>query len=264
LAAWRFPGGLTIRFSQDAPPARGLSDALRALRVAGIEVKSGPGEVAVSPGLPELPEEPGLTMDPLLCLYPAAMARLRGGRVELSGSWPGDDPEAQGALDLLAACGLPPDTANGLAAVESSVWTGAATLEPATHRLVPLACVLAAAAPGGAEVVPPPGYEYSGEASRVLHRTGKECEVEGATLRMTPGFSQEPPMQVTAPTAEWALALGVLSLVRPGIALDNPGAASSLWPGFWSFFNRLPAPEGGIFARKPEPEQPKRRRIRIR
>jgi hypothetical protein len=60
--------------------------------------------------------------------------------------------------------------------------------------------------------------------------------------------------------------LALISFVRPGIALDNPGGLAALWPRFWALFNSLPVARDIAPAPK-EPEKhdakPKNRRVRI-
>ena len=74
------------------------------------------------------------------------------------------------------------------------------------------------------------------------------------------------PQAVHIPDAGYALAVAALSLAKAPQALANPGAASTLWPGFFNIFNRFPTLTDSLFARKekPDDEPARNRRIKIR
>ncbi|EPR44430.1 5-enolpyruvylshikimate-3-phosphate synthase-like protein [Desulfovibrio sp. X2] len=271
LFAWRFEHGLRLRFFPNSPAARGVAEAAPVLARCGIEVRLAPDEIQVSPGTPRVPERPDLPADPVLSTLLLSLARFRKGKVVLIGSADADSPMAAEALGLLEAAGAKLDLAGGRMVCADGPWPETPVFAPRERALLPLALCLASAAPKGARVLLPEGGSDEGvaaeEARTLLETLGKDFVLLGETggeMDVKPGFTE--PRPVYAPDAACALAMGALSLAHAPLALENPGVAAGLWPGFWNLYNRLPAISGSLFARKEKPdEQPKqRRRIIVR
>jgi len=271
LFAWRFEKGLRLSFAPGSPASRGVIEAAPVLAMCGLNVRLSADSAEVRAGKPAIPETPDLPADPFIAALLLSMARFRGGVVRLSGRPDMDSPLAADALALLEAAGAETALRGDAMEARASDWPDAPVFSPRTPDLVPLALCLAAAAGRGARVVLPRdgGEAMIDEARDFLDSLGKDyaasTRTDGAeTLDVRPGFGEI--RAVHAPDAAYALCLGALSLAKSPLALENPGAAVTLWPGFWNMFNRLPALSGSLFARKEKPDDaPKpHRRIRLR
>jgi 5-enolpyruvylshikimate-3-phosphate synthase len=93
---------------------------------------------------------------------------------------------------------------------------------------------------------------------------GDEPGDDGLTITSGPQMPWEGVW--TAPDAWTTMGLALVSFIRPGIALDNPGGLAALWPRFWALFNSLPIARDLAPAPK-EPEKhdtkPRNRRVRV-
>lgn len=272
LFAWRFEKGLRLTFTPGSPASRGVIEAAPVLALCGLSVRLAPDSAEVRAGQPVIPAEPTLPADPFISALFLSMARFRGGAVRLQGLPDMDSPLAADALALLEAAGTEVVITGNSMQARASNWPAAPVFAPRSPDSLPLALCLAAAAARGARVeLPQVGVDgiWNDEARDFLDSLGKNCEAltleDGReALNVAPGFGEVRP--VYAPDAAYALAMGALSLSKSPLALENPGIAATLWPGFWNMFNRLPAMSGSLFARKEIPDDvpTPRRRIKVR
>jgi 3-phosphoshikimate 1-carboxyvinyltransferase len=137
-------------------------------------------------------------------------------------------------------------------------------------RYLPLALALALKA-GGARVALPGDAASRVWAVDLMDRLGAGMDLgdEQASdqeLVITSGPTAAWDGVWTSPDAWCTLGLALMSFIRPGIALDNPGGLAALWPRFWGLYNSLPAARDMAPAPK-EPEKhvakPKNRRVRV-
>ncbi len=263
LFGWRFEAGLSMTFAPESAAARGVVEAAPVLAQCGVEVRLEPGRATVRPDTPKVPARPQLPADPVLGSLLLALPRFRAGETTLIGMPDADSPLAASAFKLLEAAGLTIEVKGGRLATRDAPWPESPVFAPDYGGLVPLAAALAAAAPRGARLELPAGRDGD-EARQVLTACGKSFTDLGEALDIEPGFGD--PQAVHVPDAGYALAVAALSLSKAPQALANPGAASTLWPGFFNIFNRFPTLTDSLFARKekPDDEPARNRRIKIR
>ncbi|OIN99592.1 MAG: hypothetical protein AUJ49_10950 [Desulfovibrionaceae bacterium CG1_02_65_16] len=273
LAAWSYPEGLRLALSSDpraaAAQAAALDEAVAVLTLCQVKALRRGEEYAISAGKPKLPKVPALPMDPALCAYLLALPAMAGGAARLSGRLA--LPEA--VLTDFKNLGLAPEIDSGAATCASATLNaGQYLVMGRTGKFLPLALALAVKA-GGARVALPAGGE--GTAARawaldLLDRLGASYddaeEIPRDVLVITSGTAAAWDGVWTAPDAWGTLGLALLSFIRPGIALDNPGGLAALWPRFWALYNSLPVARDLPPAPK-EPEKhdtkPKNRRVRV-
>ncbi len=266
LTGWSLPRGLTLRFTPGPELESALAEVQDVLAACGLTVRRRPGAFAVAPGTPRLPLAPELPPDPVLCAYLAALPAFAGGRVRLSGAWPAQNPLGPGLERELAALGLSTALENGALVSAKGAPDGQPSVD-FRHRpeTFPLALMLALASERPCRVAAPAGAEHLAPAAEMLERLGARFELEGGAMVLTPGrLSWDG--SCPAPGPFWLLALALAAWLKPGIAVDNPGDLTALWPRFWNLYNALPtgrvsdAPRG----EKARHEPAKPRRIRVR
>ncbi|HWR04288.1 MAG TPA: hypothetical protein VN419_09735, partial [Humidesulfovibrio sp.] len=273
ISAWSYPEGLRIGLSTDARAAEAqaaaLDEAVSVLNLCQVKALRKGDEYVIPAAAPKLPKAPALPMDPALAAYVLAVPAMAGGFARLSG-------ELTLAAPVLAdfkALGLAPAFEGGAAICRSAPLNAGQSLGMGRDpRYVALAIALALKA-GGATVALPSGL--AGTACRawamdLLDRLGAAFsstdEPGDDTLVITSGPQSVWENVWTAPDAWCSMGLALISFIRPGIALDNPGGLAALWPRFWALFNSLPIARDPAPAPK-EPEKhdakPKNRRVRV-
>ncbi|EMG36329.1 chorismate mutase [Desulfocurvibacter africanus PCS] len=267
-AAWTYPEGLSLQYDADSPVADALADAALVLTMCGIPFTASPGSFSVPHAEPNVPVAPELPMDRLISASVLAMPRFINGRARLVGPWPAALPMFQQAQRLLGSVGLDLAIDDTAASVTVRPWPERLCLTAPDMTLAPLALVLAAAAPGGANLDCGSDDIFLSQAIEFLEACGKPHSVEGSLIRMDHGFDREHTIRIwSAPSVEFALAAALLAFVRPGIRLANPGVLTAHWPSFWNLYNRLGTPVRSLLPQhkepEHEPEQKPRRRIRI-
>ncbi|MDR3641269.1 MAG: hypothetical protein P4L39_08095 [Humidesulfovibrio sp.] len=273
LAAWSYPDGLRLALSSD-PRAAGaqaaaLDEAVAVLNLCQVKAERRGEEYVVPSGTPKLHKVPSLPMDPALSAYVLALPALAGGFARLSGKL--TLPEA--VLADFKALGLEPGFEGGAAICRNAPLNPGQSLAMGrTPKFLPLALALAVKA-GNARVALPAGAEAPASrawAMDLLDRLGAGYEDTEESSReelvVTSGPSRAWEGVWTTPDPWCTLGLALLSFIRPGISLDNPGGLAALWPRFWALFNALPVVRDAAPAPK-EPEKhdtkPKNRRIRV-
>ncbi len=262
LSAWVLPPvGWSSRFAPDGAVQAALADtAAVLLSASGVRVQLAPGQCFVPPAAPKVPQAPELPLDPVLCAYLAALPALAGGRVRLAGS--GD---------------LPPAVAGGFADLGLSVRRegealvsekGAPSGTPEVlfgrrPEYFPLALVLALASNRPCRVAGPDDPRVFGQGVDLLERLSARFEVVEGFLAVSPGeLAWGESWNAPGP---WSiLGLSLAAYLRPGIAVDNPGELTAVWPKFWAFYNALPSGRPAAPQRKDQAEHGKERKRRIR
>lgn len=273
VAAWSYPEGLRIALCREpraaAAQAEALDEAVAVLALCQVKARREGDEFVIPAAAPRLPKSPDLPLDPALCAYALAVPAMAGGLARLSGRLA---LPAQVLADF-AALGLAPSFEGGAALCRGAALKPGQSLGMGRDpRFLPLALALALKA-GGGRVALPAGAE--GSAARVwimdlLDRLGARFVAEdgpdGDGMELTGGPTAPWEGVWTAPDAWAALGAALISFVRPGVALDNPGVLADLWPKFWALFNSLPVARDLPPAPK-EPEKhdpkPKNRRVRV-
>lgn len=257
LAAWSFPGGLTISGLTAQARAR-VAEAVDVLTACGIKAELSKDSVTVSDGVPAIEERPMLPLSVRLSSMLLALPLLSGGTINVSGSWP---KSATGTLvlDQLKSLGLRIDQAtDNIIATMDGELPETATLTLAEHpELQPLALALALKL-NSATLTGEPDPTFM----ELLDRMGVAYEAGENGLEIKSGgrswdgtwFSPDP---------VWSMGAALAAYSVPGIKLENHGEVTATWPEFWNFYNSLPT---GKMKPKPvrEKQDDKRRRIKIR
>ncbi|WP_338668530.1 chorismate mutase [Pseudodesulfovibrio methanolicus] len=257
LAAWSFPGGLTVKGLTSEARER-VAEAVTVLQACGIEAKLGKDSVSVPDGVPAIEAQPQLPLSVRLNAMLLALPALSGGRINLEGTWPRNE-QADRVLEQLRALGLRIDVAteNVVAVMEGELPESADIPLGASPDLMPLALALALKV-GDAKLA---GADND-VAVELLDRMGASYEIDGDVIHIKPG---KPQWDGTwfSPEPVWSMGCALAAYAVPGIVLENHGEVTATWPEFWNFYNSLPTGK-----MKPKPEREKkddtRRRIKIR
>ncbi|MUM76685.1 chorismate mutase [Pseudodesulfovibrio sp. F-1] len=256
LAAWTYPGGLTIRGL--GPEARErVAEAVDVLAVCGIQASLSGDTVTVNDGVPVMEEVPTIPLSVSLCGLLLALPIMTGGSINIQGTWPSSE-RGRRVLDELSRLGLRIDTAtdNLIATKVADMPRGAAIALGSDPDLLPLA--LALALKGEDAVL----KNADDTVMELLDRMGAAYEQTDDGLALKPGGrTWEGTWYSPAPT--WSMGCALAAYAVPGIVLENHGEVTSTWPEFWNFYNSLPT---GKMKPKPatEKKDDTRRRIKIR
>ncbi|WFS62500.1 chorismate mutase [Pseudodesulfovibrio thermohalotolerans] len=257
LAAWSYPGGLTIKGLTSEARDR-VAEAVSVLDACGIKAKLGKDSVTVSDGVPSIDPKPQLPLSVPLNAMLLALPLLCGGRINVEGAWPAGE-QAERVLEQLKALGLRIDkaTENVVASMEGELPEAPAITLGASSDFMPMALALALKA-GHARL----SGANNDVAIELLDRMGASYEIDGDVIELKSG---NPRWDGTwfSPDPIWSMGCALASFAVPGIVLENHGEVTATWPEFWNFYNSLPTGK-----MKPKPEREKkddtRRRIKIR
>ncbi len=257
LAAWSYPGGLTIKgLGQDARER--VAEAVEVLTACGIKAVLSKDSVTVSDGVPVIETEPELPLSVTLCGLLLGLPVMAGGSINIQGAWPSND-KADRIVKELTSLGLHIDVAteNIIATKVSDVPAGAAITLGHNAELQPLALALALKV-GDATLE----GEAGDTTTELLDRMGAAYEETDNGLVLMPG---DKTWEGTwfSPSPIWSMGCALAAYAVPGIILENHGEVTSTWPEFWNFYNSLPS---GKMKPKPvmEKKDDTRRRIKIR
>jgi 5-enolpyruvylshikimate-3-phosphate synthase/chorismate mutase len=257
LAAWSFPGGLTVKGLTSEARGR-VAEAVDVLEACSIKATLGKDSVSVSDGVPAIDPQPRLPLSVRLNAMLLALPLLSGGRINVEGAWPKSE-QADRVLEQLRALGLRIDAAteNVVASMEGDLPESADIPLGASPDLMPLSLALALKV-GDARL----SGADNDVAVELLDRMGASYEIDGDVIHLKPGT---PRWDGTwfSPDPVWSMGCALAAYAVPGIVLENHGEVTATWPEFWNFYNSLPTGK-----MKPKPEREKkddtRRRIKIR
>lgn len=269
-AAPFYPQGLHLSWPNDSPPGQDFLQILHLLRAFQVPVAESHCEAYIPPVAPILPTQPEIALDENLCALLLAWSRVSRQPMRILGAWPKDILARDSYLDLLGACGLKITQDTRSISATPHKWPSTPVLDVrAIPQALPLAVVLALSAPGEAVVLVE--HELCGQdiVEDLLHFTGRACSSDYerhlfSKRSRSPGTNTLP---LEAPDAFWGMAMALLSFVRPGLSLANPGELTTLWPRFWQIFHTV------LSVPRPKPEsqpteiiddQPGKQRRRVR
>lgn len=222
-----------------------LSRVFRVLTAWGGRFRQQEQGWMITGGPLSIPERPSLPLDPVFCGYLLAMAFVSRGKAAIQGEFPLDLPESGPVLELFEKLGLE-------VTVEATGIKGKFSREEAISLsidtrgnpwLLPLALAQALSRQGEAELVVFPGEDLD-FALVLLDSLGAAYSLSEDRLLIQNGLDLHNCPQVKMSTLHpwWSMALAVMALKRPGLAVKNPGELTRLWPQFWSLFKGLPDP----------------------
>ncbi|MCJ2165507.1 MULTISPECIES: chorismate mutase [unclassified Pseudodesulfovibrio] len=258
LAAWSFPGGLTIQgLTSDARDR--VAEAVEVLTACGITAKLEKDSVTVSDGVPTMDHNPRLPLSVRLNSLLMALPILSGGSINIEGSWPKND-QADRVLAQLKALGLRVDVAteNVFATMEGELPESADITLGNSPDFMPLALALALKI-GNARI----SGADNDVAVELLDRLGASYELADDVIELKAGTFQWDGTWFS-PDPIWSMGCALAAYSVPGgIVLENHGEVTATWPEFWNFYNSLPT---GVMKPKPvrEIKDDSRKRIKIR
>jgi len=260
LAAWSYPEGLRLVLSSEPIAAAGqalaLDEAVETLNLCQVSARRQGNEYIIPSCSPKVPAAPELPLDPALSAYLLALPALAGGVTRLAGRL----ELPQFVRDDFEALGLPLNIEAALAESRNdSLNPGVDLFMGRQSEYLPLALALAVKA-GGARVMLPLDVPARAQAIDLLERLGVEHESLEDALVVQAGSLQPWEGVWTSPGPHSTLALALLSFLRPGIAIDNPGGLAFLWPRFWSVYNALPV----VREQAPAPKEPEKHVVKSR
>jgi 5-enolpyruvylshikimate-3-phosphate synthase len=259
LAAWSYPQGLVLDFSARPGLRSALVEVVEVLQAAGIDADLDDTTCRVAPGKPVFPESPVLPPDAALAAHLLALPIFADGKITLGGFRRADlEHPALAALGGLGAdMQLDGDrlVCSALKLPEQDIDLGDAP------ELFPLGVALALRSRRELLVRAPHGADLD-DAIQFLDHLGASYSAEEEGLRISPSELHWEGSWAS-PSPYFCLASALVSFLRPGIAIENPGMLTALWPQFWNLFNTLPSGRMKPKAQEPENDAPTRRRIKI-
>jgi len=257
LAAWSFPGGLTIRGLNREARER-VAEAVDVLNACGIDAKLEKDAVTVSDGKPKIDGHPRLPLSVRLCSMLMALPVMAGGSINIQGSWPKSEMATK-VVKELENLGLKVDIAtdNLIATMDGKLPEAATITLSESKTMQPLAMALALRLQNATMV-----GELDETITELFDRMGVAYEETEDGVTIKPG---ERRWEGTwfSPDPIWSMGCALTGYSVPGIKLENHGEVTATWPEFWNFYNSLPT---GKMKPKPvrETQDDDRRRIKIR
>ncbi|MFW6054611.1 MAG: chorismate mutase [Thermodesulfobacteriota bacterium] len=217
----------------------------RVLTAAGGRFRRQERGWVITGGRLDMPERPGLPLDPVFCGYLLAMAFVSRGRAVIQGEFPLDLPESATVLELFEKLGMEvtvdSEGVKGNFLREETPFLSVDTRGKAW--LLPLALALVLCRQKEAELMVLPGEDLD-FALVLLDGLGAAYSLSDDRLSIQGGLNLHDCPEVKMLTLHpwWSMALAVMALKRPRLIVKNPGELTRLWPQFWSLFKGLPDP----------------------
>ncbi len=257
LAAWSFPGGLTINgLGKDARIR--VAEAVEVLNACGITAELKNDSVKISDGIPKIDGHPRLPLSVRLNSMLMALPLMAGGSINIDGTWPKNEM-ADRVVKELTSLGLRIDiaTENIIVTKEGDLPENGTISIGEITDMQPLALALGLKL-GDATIAGTPNIT----TMELLDRMGAAYEETEDGLVLKPGDKRWDGTWFS-PDPIWSMGCALAAYVVPAIILENHGEVTSNWPEFWNFYNSLPT---GKMKPKPVKESidDKRRRIKIR
>lgn len=210
-----------------------------------------------------LTQAPEIPLDPVLSAYLLALPGIIGGTVELQGKFPKWNFDAKLVENILNNSGINLQILpEKVSAKESSNYNSQVNLDIADYmELYPLCIALGVALPVPVFLKMPQMDEFG---LILLEKLNVFYRLNSGILEIS-NLPQEAAekVHITVPDAWWGMGVALISLVRSGVLLENPGELTKLWPSFWSIFKGLPDPQV-IKERAQESERTSSQRRKLR
>ncbi|BCS88658.1 chorismate mutase [Pseudodesulfovibrio sediminis] len=257
LAAWSFPGGLTINGLTKEARVR-VAEAVEVLNDCGITAELKKDSVTISDGIPTIEPTPTLPLSVKFNSLLMALPIMSGGSLNIQGSWPRNETTDR-IVQELTNLGLRIDiaTENIVVSKEGDVPENGTITLGEIPDLQPLALALGLRL-GNATLT----GTFDGTITELLDRMSALYEETEDGLVLKPGTKRWDGTWYS-PDPIWSMGCALSAYVVPGILLENHGEVTATWPEFWNFYNSLPTGK-----MKPKPVREKkddtRKRIKIR
>jgi 3-phosphoshikimate 1-carboxyvinyltransferase len=263
IAPWT-ARGIDIRFVDEPTSAGYLALSIAALAAHGVEVVTEYAPVALghaTPGAglrrvviaPQRVRGARIAVEPdaSSAVYPAALAAMMGGEVELVGctrrslqpdSWFLDDLALRGVeIDELAdAEGLPSVRVRSSGVLRAHDADYSRAPDAAVMAMVAAACADGPSRFTGLGTLPVKESDRIATVAEGLRALGARVDTgsDWATIHPLPAQRTS---AVIAASADHriAMAFAVLGAVRGGVSIDDPGVVSKSWPEFWAALDLL-------------------------
>lgn len=257
LAAWSFPGGLTINGLNKQARKR-VAEVIEVLTACGIKAELKKDAVTVSDGVPVIEESPLLPLSVRFGSLLMALPVFCGGSINIEGRWPAND-HADQVVEQLTKLGLQVNIAseNVIATMKDDLPEEAIITLGESEDFSPLAMALALKV-GKATLTGP----INDTTMELFDRMGAAYELNEDSIDLKPGDKKWDGTWFS-PDPIWSMGCALAAYAVPAIVLENHFEVTSTWPEFWNFYNSLPT---GKMKAKPvrEEKDDTRRRIKIR
>lgn len=257
LAAWTYPGGLTIKGLNTEARER-VAEAVDVLTTCGIEAELNKDSVTVKDGIPSIEQRPQLPLSVQLGSLLMGLPAMTGGSINIQGTWPRTE-KANRVVETLRDMGMKVDiaTENVIVSRDGDLPESMDIVLSEDEDLQPLALALALRI-GNATL----RGSLSETATELLDRMGAAYEETEDGVKLLPGDKSWDGTWYS-PAPVWSMGCALAAYSVPAIILENHGEVTATWPEFWNFYNSLPT---GKMKPKPvkEDTNDKRRRIKIR
>jgi len=260
-----YPDGIAFTWDESWDDEGLLRRVAALLKECGVPCELKKDSFSVRPARYAVPKNPAISLDPMLCASVLAVPYAAEGKVVLKGRWPAKRRIAGEIESFLKSLGCTVNVSKEDITVELNARPEALDFElEHCSELVPLALAASLVAKSGGRIAIAEDFD-SATAMDLGDRLGRFVRVKPGRLVVTGsdrGSSWvESEESWVSPTADWTLALALVSFVAPGILLANPGDLASVWPDFWQLFVNgfVPQPD----KKEPEESGKKGRRVRI-
>lgn len=264
IAPWT-ARGIQLRFTEEPTSASYIALSLAALAAHRIEASTAYGSVPVhlaSPGSglrairvasqhvagAEIAIEPDLSS----AVYPAALAAIMGGEVELVGctrrslqpdSWFLDDLDMRGVSveeAVVADGGTPSVFVRSTGALRGHDADYARAPDAAVMAMVVAACADAPSRLTGLGTLRVKESDRIATVAAGLRALGGRVETGDDWVVVHPLPERLTPATIAvAQDHRIAMAFAVLGSVRAGVSIDDPSVVAKSWPGFWAALDLL-------------------------
>ena len=262
IAPWT-ARGIQVRFTDEPTSAGYIALSLAALAAHGVDAASAYGPVPIHRAAPgtglrsiriasqtvagaDIAIEP----DASSAVYPAALAAIMGGEVELVGctrrslqpdSWFLDDLALRGVtVEEVPARGGPSVIVRSDGALRAHDADYARAPDAAVMAMVLAACADRASRFTGLETLRVKESDRIATVAAGLRALGGRVETGDDWVLVHPLPERLTPATIEASADHRiAMAFAVLGAARGGVTIDDPAVVAKSWPGFWSALDLL-------------------------
>lgn len=263
IAPWT-ARGIQLRFTEEPTSAGYIALSLAALAAHGVDAASAYGPVPIHRAAPGAGlrgiriasqtvagTEVAIEPDASSAVYPAALAAMMGGEVELVGctrrslqpdSWFLDDLALRGVTveEAPLRAGVPSVFVRSDGALQGHDADYARAPDAAVMAMVLAACADRPSRFTGLETLRVKESDRIATVAAGLRALGGRVETGDDWVVVHPLPERLTPATIEASADHRiAMAFAVLGAARGGVAIDDPGVVAKSWPGFWTALDLL-------------------------
>jgi len=188
---------------------------------------------------------PTTDLDPYLSGYLLAGPKILGGQVTLLGKFPEASFEGRQVINHLQNWGLSLEIKDEqVRSKDNKRAQKEFSLNGQDENILfPLVFALAVSNFEDTTIFCQPSEDLD-YAVDILEKLASNFSYDQQLLKIGPlTRSETKEITIRSPSPWWCMSIGLISLKRPNIVLQNPGELSKIWPYFWSILKNLPKPQ---------------------